>query len=231
MPRFEDIPAPPNSPTLDHPFNIHCWSSDTSDFANVLTSIPNPPPNGTCTPNGLPWSHSPRDFFKVVLPHSEPDPLKIPRDVIWSRSMIEEAWGQDALVKCGPAKEEADEDVHDLKPRVKRPWPVLGISANHRANHYEGDLGVIDEGSDHDGQFEMRADDDQYDEFQKDGEEMLREIHNLVACAYFPPFLPAQRGIILSLTFVFLQTIANKQTHPKTLRPTRPTRLIPQSKS
>jgi hypothetical protein len=55
----------------------------------------------------------------------------------------------------------------------------------------KADLGVVDEGSDHEGKFEMRDDDEHGNgEFQMDGEEMLKEIQDLVACMYLPPCSP-----------------------------------------
>jgi hypothetical protein len=105
--------------------------------------------------------------------------------------MIEEAWGKDVFAKgrlAGDEEESAnDEDARELTPRLRRPWPMLGISAIRPGEAKEWmkpDLGVIDEGSDHDGEFEMRDDGEHASgEFQMDGEEMLKEIKDLVACS------------------------------------------------
>jgi hypothetical protein len=184
MPIVQDNPiAPPNPPTFEQPMNIRSWPS--TDLEENI-SLPDLPPKGTVTPNGLPWGHSPRHFFNVALPSDDP--------VTWSKSMIEEAWGKDVFAKGRPAEEneEADKDVCELTPRLRRPWPVLGISERRRKdvgvrlNEDEerkiAHLGVIDEGSDHEGEPKMR-DDDERDEFQMNGDQMLEEIRGFVlAC-------------------------------------------------
>jgi hypothetical protein len=180
--QVQDNPiAPPNSPTFEHPMNIRSWPS--TDLKDI--SLPDLLPKGTVTPNGLPWGHSPRHFFNVALPSADP--------VMWSKSMIEEAWGKDVFAKGRLAEEdeEADKDVRELTPRLRRPWPVLGISrrTNVGVRRSEDEvrkiahLGVIDEGSDHEGELQMR-DDDERDGFQMEGDEMLEEIRGLVlACS------------------------------------------------
>ena len=192
--------APPNSPTFEEPMDdIRSWPSTDLDKDICL---PDSPPKGTVTPNGLPWGHSPNDFFKVILPSSDPVSSKDkPKDVIWSKCMIEEAWGKDVFAIGRLAEETAaDEDVRELSPRLRRPWPMLGISASlpnsklpippgEAEERMKTDFGVIDEGSDHEGEFEMR-DDGQHGEFQMDSEEMLKEIQDFVACwacMYSPP--------------------------------------------
>jgi hypothetical protein len=165
----KDIPttAPTTfKPNLDDSVHPRRWPPQ-----RYTLPLPNPPPKGICTPNGLPWGHSPRDFFRVVLPPSDDQAVTVSKtqnNVIWSRSMIKEAWGEDAfdyeVSPKGKNKEEGGE--REPAPRIRRPWPVLGLCTRfvHWRNLNMGEeegklgLGVIDEGSEHDGKFETRVD-------------------------------------------------------------------------
>jgi hypothetical protein len=180
-------PPPPGTPNPDHPM-FRRWPpfSDADPATNPAYQLPitTPLPKGTCTPNGLPWAHSRDDFFKVVLPPSaKEEDIERRDEVIWSRSMISEAWGENAFDGGGYEGEDPEP-----APRVRRPWPQLGFSTRRipyidRKSLNAGEeerkvgLGVIDEGSDHDGEFEMRPNDDAvwYDDENDVDLEMLRK--------------------------------------------------------
>ncbi|KDQ52257.1 hypothetical protein JAAARDRAFT_198431 [Jaapia argillacea MUCL 33604] len=103
--------------------------------------LPRPPPVGVRPPNGIIWGHSLSDIFWIK---------RIPEVncmTAWSRSMIK-AFGENYT------EDEFDEPEH--LPRRRRPWPVLKLPKGVKVYP---PLGAIDEGSDHDGCYEVLMDD------------------------------------------------------------------------
>ena len=199
--------------------NIHSWPSTNLDNLRDI-SLPDSSPKGTVTPNGLPWGHSPHDFFKVILPSSDPARSQVqPGDAIWSKSMIEEAWGKDIFAKGRLSEEEAaDEAARELTPQVMRPRPVLGYAncrtslpmhADKEEEQMKAELGAIDEGSD---QFEMRVEGQHANgELLMDGKEMIKQIQDWVACLKCMHSDPAQVFSSISFFSFFLFPIDNGQ--------------------
>ncbi|KDQ58457.1 hypothetical protein JAAARDRAFT_193028 [Jaapia argillacea MUCL 33604] len=108
--------------------------------------LPRPPPAGVRPPNQIIWGHSLLDFFWMER--------KAPSTLItaWSRSMIKE-YGVDYT--------EDEFDEPEPIPRLRRPWPLLKLP---RGIKVSPPLGAVDEGSDHDGCYEVLIDGDSSEE-------------------------------------------------------------------
>jgi hypothetical protein len=98
--------------------------------------------------NGLIWGHSLGDFFWLQ---------RIPGVnmlTVWSRSMIKE-YGE----RLG-YKEGSEDDDWEPMPRRRRVWPILKLPKDAITDQ---DLSIVDEGSEHDGNYEVLSDSDEAD--------------------------------------------------------------------
>jgi hypothetical protein len=96
--------------------------------------------------NGLIWGHSLNDFFWLERKAG------VKLQTIWSRSMIKEQGDRLGYV------EGSDDDAWEPLPRRRRPWPVLKLPEGAKTAQ---DLSIVDEGSEHDGIFEVLSDSDE----------------------------------------------------------------------
>jgi len=103
--------------------------------------LPRPPPCGYRPPNGIMWGHYLDEFCLYPRIPNVPQLL-----TVWSRSMIKEF----NEIYTESLEDVAFVDPHCLKPRRRRPWPVLKVprpGTLERAG--PDDLGFVDGGSDH----------------------------------------------------------------------------------
>ncbi|RDX52419.1 hypothetical protein OH76DRAFT_1470364 [Lentinus brumalis] len=87
-------------------------------------------PLGFCTPSGLVWGHA---LDEIGYIERQPG---IPVTTIYSRSQVKE---------LGELYDDYEFDGPLVRPRVRRPWPVLKLPKKHPANT-DPPLGAIDQG-------------------------------------------------------------------------------------
>ncbi|KAI0079856.1 hypothetical protein K474DRAFT_1616965 [Panus rudis PR-1116 ss-1] len=118
-------------------------------------TLPRPPLEGDRPPNGILWGHDTSEFCFIRR-------LKGVEGLItcWSRSQIRDL-GENYTQEL----QEAFFDEPDFcpKPRRRRPWPVLKLPRKQAAK-CDPPLGLIDEGSDHEDDWEALLVDDPFDE-------------------------------------------------------------------
>ncbi|KAI0080013.1 hypothetical protein K474DRAFT_1769692 [Panus rudis PR-1116 ss-1] len=111
----------------------------------------NPPLAGDRPPNGVLWGHDPSEFCFISRYNEIPNVV-----TLWSRSQI-----RDLDENYTTEMQEAlfDQPHFCPKPRRRRPWPVLKLPRTEAAK-CDPPLGLIDEGSDHEDDWEVVLVDD-----------------------------------------------------------------------
>ncbi|KAI0339273.1 hypothetical protein BDW22DRAFT_1400509 [Trametopsis cervina] len=97
--------------------------------------LPQPPPKGVRTPNGIIWGHDLKDFFFIQRAPG------VDVMAIWSRSMIKE-YGENY-----DEKHFQEPDVLQI-PRRRHPWPLLKYTDDYeaKADTAVTSIGIIDQG-------------------------------------------------------------------------------------